>query len=105
MAWFSSDMTIKFDVDGINDRRTKLLTYSHEMKQIRVDLKNAMEQLVAKDWRGNAADKFKAAISDDWCDTVDRYCELMNQLCVIMQNVIKEYESMQADGERLRLEG
>lgn len=100
----ASNLVLKFDPDEIRSAARKLNTYSDEMHGIQKQLKESLQRLREKDWRGKAADKLSQEIGEDWSKTVDRYCDLMKILTKIMDDASATYDDLWEQAKRLRLE-
>ena len=94
---------VKFDTAELARGTERYREYSKELDGIKRDLEKAMDQLVNTYWVGTASTKFKSKIGDDWLDTTRRYCELLDDLTTIMDDVVRTYEGLLEAARRLRV--
>lgn len=62
-----------------------------------------MNQLVNRYWVGDASAKFRSVIGDEWLDTTRRYSELLYDLTIIMDDVVRTYENLLDQAKQLRV--
>ncbi len=103
MGWGRSYDHVSFDLGELSSCANKYRGYKDELKSIHDNLKTTMNELTSTYWVGKAANKFKSTISDDWLDTVVRYCDMMEQLTKIMDNVVKTYDDLLQQAKSLRV--
>ena len=94
---------VSFDADTLRSCAKLYSDYADELDNIKKDLLKAMEDLVTTYWIGKASTKFKSIIGDDWIDTVTRYCELMHDLTIIMNDVVSTYEGFLDEAKQLKI--
>ena len=99
MAW----KYVSFDLNGLQNCATRYKQYSQEMVQIRNDLDKALSDLSDTYWVGRASMKFRNQIGTDWLKKVDRYCELLDDLTVIMDDAVRTYDKILQEARRLKI--
>lgn len=95
---------IVFDADAIKREADNLDSLGKQLNEAKEALKTSI-QGVKDGWDGKGADKFDELLTNDWAVVVDRYCELMDMLVEIMNDVATTYSNMQIQIEGLRYEG
>ena len=100
---FGSKNYIEFDSVELKACAARYRRYSEELDSIRDALDNAMNGLINTYWVGTASVKFKRSIGDDWLDTTKRYCELLYDLTLIMDDVAATYDGLLEQAKQLRI--
>lgn len=100
MARYNS---VSFDTAELSRCASEYRKYSEELEAIKKALDEAMNQLVNTYWVGGASLKFKQVIGDQWLDTVKRYSELLYDLTIIMDDVVRTYENLLDQAKQVRV--
>lgn len=96
-------MKVGFDIGDISQASRIFGNCKTEMDTIQQELKSSYAQLRSSDWRGQASDRMDQIVGDDWCSEVVRYCDLMKQLTLIMDDVTASYQALYDEAKTLRL--
>ena len=94
---------VEFDTAELSRGAARYRQYSNELESIKKDLEKAMNQLVNRYWVGDASAKFRSVIGDEWLDTTRRYSELLYDLTIIMDDVVRTYENLLDQARQLRV--
>ena len=100
MARFNS---VSFDIAELSNCASRYRQYSEELESIKNTLDDTMNELVSTYWVGTASAKFKRYIGDEWLDTTRRYCDLLYDLTLIMDDVVKTYADLLEQAKRLQI--
>lgn len=97
-------MEFGFDIGTIQSCTQNFRTYRGDMHELQDNLKSAYNALLSSDWRGRASTAMSEIIGEDWCDSVIRYCELMDTLTEIMDDVSATYQDVYNRARELSIE-
>ena len=100
MARFNS---VSFDIAELSGGAARYRQYSEELDSIKNELDDTMTELVRTYWVGTASVRFKKLIGDEWLDTTRRYCDLLYDLTLIMDDVVKTYADLLEQAKRLQI--
>ncbi len=95
---------VSFDIPELSRGAARYRQYSEELDSIKKALDDTMNELVNTYWVGTASVKFKHVIGDEWLDTTKRYCDLLYDLTIIMDDVVKTYEDLLEQARQLQIQ-
>ena len=95
---------VSFDLGELSSGAADYRGYSEELDAIKKALDDTMTELVNTHWVGTASMRFKHVIGDDWLDTTRRYCDLLYDLTIIMDDVVATYAELLEQAKQLQIQ-
>lgn len=92
---------LKFDIEKINEMKSKLADTADELRDYKEDVIEALNKLKSK-WNTTAGINFMSNVNTDWSSEVDKYIKIIGAVESLLEEAAIQYVLVEDEIDRLK---